>query len=38
MIEINEDLLNANLFVVDVSHPWHEHTFDFLNIQQLPRI
>ncbi len=38
MIEINEDLLNDNLFVVDVSHPWHEHTFDFLNIQQLPRI
>jgi hypothetical protein len=38
MVEINEDFLNANLFVTDVSHAWYEHTFEFLNIQQLPKI
>jgi hypothetical protein len=38
MVEINENLLNANLFVMDVLHAWYKHIFDFLNIQQLPKI
>jgi hypothetical protein len=38
MVEINEDLLNANLFVMDVLHAWYKDIFDFSNIQQLPKI